>query len=44
MKKIPISSIEDKADVFLLKRSFNNEVNNIINFKGIFQIIKKKIY
>ena len=35
MKKIPISSIEDKADVFLLKRSFNNEVDVPLNFRGL---------
>ena len=35
MKNIPIKSIEDKADVFLLKRSFNNEVNLPLNFRGL---------
>ena len=35
MKNIPISSIEDKADVFLLKRSFNNEMDVPLNFRGI---------
>ena len=35
MKNIPINSIEDKADVFLLKRSFNNEANVPLNFRGL---------
>ncbi len=35
MKNIPISSIEKKADVFLLKRSFNNKVTVPLNFRGL---------
>lgn len=35
MKSIPITRIEDKADVFLLKRSFNNEVSIPIIFRGL---------
>ena len=35
MKNIPIRNIENKADVFLLKRSFNNEVGVPVNFRGL---------
>jgi len=35
MKNIPVSSIEDKADVFLLKRSFNNNSLLPIEFRGL---------
>lgn len=35
MKTIPIDSIENKADVFLLKRTFNNEVDIPLIFRGL---------
>ncbi len=35
MKTVPIDSIENKADVFLLKRTFNNEANIPLVFRGL---------
>ncbi len=35
MKSIPIKRFANKADVFLLKRYFNNDVNIPINFRGL---------
>ena len=35
MRNIPINKFEERAEVFLLKRSFNNNVNIPVKFRGL---------